>query len=83
MDLDRWYKQQRAKFKPGGDCADYSLKIEIEYGGDRGTCHGYTIAFGTAYMAYLTSYQTAFVDVYRDFYEMGHITHWSHMTQNS
>ena len=71
MDLNNWYKERKEKFRPGGDCINYSLKIEEDYGADKGTCRGYTKSFGPAYMAYLTSYQTVYVDIYRDFYELG------------
>jgi len=71
MDLNNWYKRNKEKFRPGGDCINYSLKIEVDYGADKGTCRGYIKSFGPAYMAYLTSYQTVYVDIYRDFYELG------------
>ena len=77
INLNEWFKDVVTDLKPGGVCEGYTLRLKDKYDDtesnwmDARGCFRDIASSGPAYMAYLTSYQTVFVDIYKDFYELG------------
>ena len=71
MDLNNWYKSIRrsaqGKSFPGDGCANYEFGVNDEQY-ETMRCF---IGIANAYLAYITSYQTVWVDIPSDIYELG------------